>query len=156
VRDRIDLVVSVPRQSYDVLFADGAAEEGSAPVRARVTSARQQQAARNRELMQRERSRRRRRRDRPEPPRPGVAPAGADALPAWNAHLEGIPLLSACDPTPAATRMLSVAGERLHLSARAFHRVLRVARTIADLAGEERVDEGPLAEALRLRGEVGR
>ncbi len=63
-------------------------------------------------------------------------------------------LLAACDPTPAAARLLSLAGERLQLSARSFHRVLRVARTMADLAGDERVDEAALGEALRFRGEV--
>jgi magnesium chelatase family protein len=40
------------------------------------------------------------------------------------------------------------------LSARGFHRVLRVARTVADIAGEERVGESAVAEALRHRGEV--
>jgi magnesium chelatase family protein len=41
---------------------------------------------------------------------------------------------------PAARQLLTGAGERLHLSARAFHRVLRVARTIADLDGDDRIE----------------
>jgi len=48
-------------------------------------------------------------------------------------------------------RLLSTAIERLHLSARARHRVLRVARTIADLAGAAHIDGAHLSEALHLR-----
>ena len=72
-----------------------------------------------------------------------------------NALLAPRGLVACCRPTRAATRLLAAAGERLGLSARGFHRVLRVARTIADLAGDERVGEEALAEALRHRGEVG-
>jgi len=151
VRDRIDLLVEVPRQSYDVLFAEEAVEEASAAVRERVGAARRRQVERNAELRRREQGRRRRPRGA-SPAMAGAARAGATL----NADLDGLVLLAACDPTPAATRLLSVAGERLRLSARAFHRVLRVARTVADLAGEDRVHESALAEALRLRGEAGR
>jgi magnesium chelatase family protein len=52
---------------------------------------------------------------------------------------------------PAALRMLGTAMSRMLLSARAYHRVLKVARTIADLAGEERVDAAHAAEALAYR-----
>ena len=52
---------------------------------------------------------------------------------------------------PASRTMLTSAGERLHLSARAFHRVLRVARTIADLDGSRTVRESHVAEALGYR-----
>jgi magnesium chelatase family protein len=151
VRDRIDLTVSVPRQSYDVLFAEDAVEESSATVRTRVGAARRRETERNATLVRREQRRRRRTAEGSACPAPGATP-----LPILNADLEGVTLLAACDPTPAATRLLAVAGERLHLSARAFHRVLRVARTIADLSGSDRVEEGALAEALRLRGESSR
>ncbi len=51
----------------------------------------------------------------------------------------------------SAKQLLTSAGERLHLSARAFHRVLRVARTIADLEGETQVRTPHVAEALGYR-----
>jgi magnesium chelatase family protein len=52
---------------------------------------------------------------------------------------------------PAARALLTTAGEQLHLSARAFHRVLRVSRTIADLEGSDHVDTAHVAEALGYR-----
>ena len=56
-------------------------------------------------------------------------------------------------PTPAARGLLRSAAERLGLSARGAHRALRVARTIADLAGEERVEEAAMAEAVAYRAD---
>ncbi|MCU1383993.1 MAG: hypothetical protein JWL71_2690 [Acidobacteria bacterium] len=52
---------------------------------------------------------------------------------------------------PSARQLLTSAGERLHLSARAFHRVLRVARTIADLDGDESIHTPHVAEAVGYR-----
>ena len=74
------------------------------------------------------------------------ARAGVD-----NAHLPAAALEGACRPTPDACRALAAAVEHLGLSARGYHRTLRVARTIADLGGEERVTEAHVAEALGLR-----
>jgi magnesium chelatase family protein len=54
-----------------------------------------------------------------------------------------------------AERMLDAARERGLLSARGQHRVMRVARTIADLAGRERVLTQDLGEAIALRGDAG-
>ncbi|HEY6378536.1 MAG TPA: YifB family Mg chelatase-like AAA ATPase [Candidatus Dormibacteraeota bacterium] len=121
LRDRIDLVVPVPRQQYAQLFATGAPEEHSAQVRDRVSAARERQRARNRGAL--------------------------------NAALEGNRLVDGCHPEAGATALLATAGERLALSARAYHRVLRVARTLADLEGSERVGQGHVGEALRYRGE---
>jgi len=79
-----------------------------------------------------------------------------------NARLPIADLDPACRPTSAARRLLGAAVDRLGLSARGFHRCLRVARTIADLAGDQPVDEHHVREALGLRhltldptGEVG-
>jgi magnesium chelatase family protein len=120
IKDRIDLVVSVPRQEYREIF-DGATEESSSSVRGRVEGARSR--------------------------RDGGAAHG-------NAALTGREILAAARATAPARRLLALSGERLHLSARGFFRVLRVARTISDLAGEDRVGEDALAEALHYRIEM--
>ena len=121
IKDRIDLVVSVPRQEYRDIF-EGSEEEPSATVRRRVEAARGRQAE-----------------------RPAAGASGAQT---------GREILAAARSTAPARRLLALSGERLHLSARAFFRVLRVARTIADLAGDERVGEDALAEALHYRVEM--
>jgi magnesium chelatase family protein len=120
IKDRIDLVVAVPRQEYRDIF-EGADEEPSAVVRGRVETARALQSE-----------------------RPGHA----------NRAMTGREILAAARSTAAAQRLLSLSGERLHLSARAFFRVLRVARTISDLAGDDRVGEDALAEAIHYRIEM--
>jgi magnesium chelatase family protein len=68
-----------------------------------------------------------------------------------NAHLAGEALRRHAWPKAAGVALLERAATRLHLSARAHDRVLRVARTIADLAAAERVDEVHVAEALQFR-----
>jgi magnesium chelatase family protein len=52
---------------------------------------------------------------------------------------------------PDAQPLLAAATERLGLSARAFHRVLKVARTVADLAGSDRIEAPHVAEAVQYR-----
>jgi magnesium chelatase family protein len=126
IRDRIDLVIDVPRQRFRELFA-GPAGEPSTAVRERVCVARTLQGTRN------------------------TAPAGPGVR---NAALDGQALHDAAQATSAATRLLALAGERMRLSARGFFRVLRVARTIADLRGGGDVCESDVAEALRFRGEA--
>ncbi len=68
-----------------------------------------------------------------------------------SARLQVADLARMCRPTAGARRTLAMAVDRLGLSARGFHRALRVARTIADLDGDERVDEQHMREALGLR-----
>ncbi|MGB8716225.1 MAG: YifB family Mg chelatase-like AAA ATPase, partial [Rhodanobacteraceae bacterium] len=68
-----------------------------------------------------------------------------------NAQLGSDALQAACALSKDERRLLEQALEKLGLSARAYHRVLRVARTIADLDCSERVHKSHLAEALQLR-----
>lgn len=70
---------------------------------------------------------------------------------ACNARAPGRWLESKGGLEASARNLLTTAGERPQLSARAFHRVLRVARTIADLAGEEHVRVPHVSEALAYR-----
>jgi magnesium chelatase family protein len=69
-----------------------------------------------------------------------------------NARLEGGAIERQCAPDDAALEFLRQAVSRLSLSARGFHRVLRVARTIADLAGSGTIRTPQVAEALAYRG----
>jgi magnesium chelatase family protein len=56
-----------------------------------------------------------------------------------------------CTPDAAGETLLNQAISRLNLSARAFHRVLKVARTIADLAGSDQIRSPHIAEAIQYR-----
>jgi len=68
-----------------------------------------------------------------------------------NARLDAAALRQHAAASPAALRLLEIAGERLALSGRALHRVLRVARTLADLADCATVEAPAMAEALGFR-----
>ena len=68
-----------------------------------------------------------------------------------NARLEGKALEAHAAPDAAGQTLLSQAVARLGLSARAYHRLLRVARTIADLAGSEQIGTAHIAEAIQFR-----
>lgn len=124
--DRIDLHVSVPAVGFDDLET-GPAGESSALVRGRVISARQRQLERF---------------------------AGADNLGLLcNAHMDGRHVRHYCRPLPTeAALLLRTALDRLGLSARAHDRILKVARTIADLAGSDAIDSNHVAEAVLYRG----
>lgn len=68
-----------------------------------------------------------------------------------NAHLPPPELRRLCPLDPRGRRLLETASERLGLSARAYTRIVRVARTIADLAAAERIGTAHLAEAIQYR-----
>ena len=68
-----------------------------------------------------------------------------------NAHLAGAELKKHAALDAAGRSLLERSAERLHLSARGFHRVIRVARTIADLDGADAITTGHLGEALQYR-----
>lgn len=87
--------------------------------------------------------------------RPGVLAARARQLDRngkSNADLEDTELIRHCQPRKAARALLERAARQLALSPRACSRILKVARTIADLAAAREVDEPHIAEALALRG----
>jgi magnesium chelatase family protein len=71
--------------------------------------------------------------------------------PRTNAELDGEALEALAAPEPAGRSLLTEAAERLRLTARGYHRVLRVARTLADLDGAATVARIHIAEALSYR-----
>ena len=71
--------------------------------------------------------------------------------PPVNASLEGDLLEQHCELEHDGQALITEAAEQLNLSARGFHRLLRVARTIADLENEDRIKRLHIAEALSFR-----
>lgn len=68
-----------------------------------------------------------------------------------NAQMSERMIHQFCEPDDTSLNMLRMAMERLHLSARAYNRILKVARTIADIEGTERVQSHHIAEAIGYR-----
>ena len=68
-----------------------------------------------------------------------------------NAQMSERMIHQFCEPDEASLNMLRMAMERLHLSARAYNRILKVARTIADIEGTEHVQSHHIAEAIGYR-----
>ncbi len=56
-----------------------------------------------------------------------------------------------CQVDEGGRNLIKAAMQQLHLSARAYHRVLKLARTIADLAGSEQIQTAHIAEAIQYR-----
>jgi magnesium chelatase family protein len=123
--DRIDIHVDVPAVSASDLTLPPPAE-GSREVAARVRAARDRQSARYANL-----------------------PKGQ--LVRTNAEADGTLLEEVAAPDAPGRAILAQAVEKMKLSARGYHRVLRVARTIADLEGAEAVARRHVAEALSYR-----
>ncbi len=121
--DRIDLFVEVPRVDYEKLSSLSSAEPSSC-VRQRVNQARELQTQRLRER-------------------------GASD----NAEMSPADVRDFCQTNldEGAMSFLKLATNQLSLSARAFHRILKVARTIADLAGAETLTTAHVAEAVQYR-----
>ena len=114
--DRMDLTIETPPvTALDLTSA--ATGEDTATVAARVTAAREAQAARG----------------------------------SINAHLSDAELTEVASPDDAGLSLLRRACEQLNLSARGYTRILRVARTLADLAGSETVRRTHIAEAISFR-----
>ena len=120
--DRIDLFIEVPALEFDELAGKEHKEESSAEIRQRVNEARGRQVAR----------------------------FGPDRPPC-NAQLGPDELKTCCALDETCQAMMKGAYERLGLTARSYDRILRVARTIADLDGAEAIGPEHLAEALQYR-----
>ena len=68
-----------------------------------------------------------------------------------NAQMSSRDIRTYCQPDPAGEKLLEQAMQRLGLSARAYTRILKVARTIADLAGEGQITSAHIAQAVQYR-----
>ena len=119
--DRVDIFIEVPHIDYEKL-ADDRLGEPSERVQARVLAARARQLERLRGT--------------------GLA---------TNAELTAAEVRTLCKVEDAAQALLKAAMKQLYLSARAFHRVLKLARTIADVEGAEIIRAEHVAEAIQYR-----
>lgn len=119
--DRLDIHIEVPPVDFQQL-SDTANAEPSSAIRERVGKARALQAKRLRGT--------------------GIS---------CNAHMSSAQTRQFCTLTAEASALLEKAFEKLGLSARAYDKVLRVARTIADLAGSDEITQEHLAEAVQYR-----
>ncbi len=129
--DRIDIHIEVPRVEYDKL-SERRLGEPSTAVRARVEAARQLQ------------------RQRFSQPGPDGRLPSQDGVTS-NADMRPADVRLHCGLDDTGRSLMRTAMSQLNLSARAYHRVLKLARTIADLAGAANIGPAHLAEALQYR-----
>ena len=132
--DRIDIHIEVPAVQYKELRG-GASAEGSAEIRARVLAARERQHERFGVSGDRTK---------------GNARSASRAIYA-NAQMSTQQIRAHCELSSDAERLLERAMQQQGLSARAHDRILKVARTIADLAGERDITVPHIAEAIQYR-----
>jgi len=132
IADRIDIHIQVPHQTYDILTSDKVGE-ASAEVRKRVEAARSIQTERFfKENQGRDENK--------------------EIL--CNSQM-GIPQVKTYCRVPAeAETALQKAVDKDRLSGRGYHKVLKIARTIADLAGREKIETGDIALAIRYNASV--
>jgi magnesium chelatase family protein len=126
--DRIDIHVEVPRVEYEKL-SDKRLGESSATVRERVETARDRQRVRF----------------------GAGAQAAVSVQVSCNADMRPADVRKFCVLDETGQALLRTAMNQLQLSARAYHRVLKLARTIADMAGSEHIQTTHIAEALQYR-----
>ncbi len=128
IMDRLDIWINVNKVDYGQLSRQTAPAETSATIRERVVAARAIQAERFR--------------------RYGIRKS-------YNGEMDARDIEKMIVMDDGARRTLAKTAENLGLSGRAFHRVIKVARTIADLAAEERISELHILEALQYRQKIG-
>ena len=121
--DRIDIHIEVPRVDFEKL-SDNRRGESSDEIRTRVEQARQRQRERF---------------------------TGLENGVMTNADMRVAEVRQFCELDTEGQQLIKAAMTQLQLSARAYHRILKLARTIADLAGEENIQSAHLAEALQYR-----
>jgi magnesium chelatase family protein len=127
--DRIDIHIEVPRVDYEKLSGDRLGEESEA-IRKRV------QAARNIQLNRFTNSQ-------------SAHSHSTDII--CNADMRVGEIRQFCKLQDEGQSLMRAAMSQMNLSARAYHRILKLARTIADLAGSEEIQSAHLAEALQYR-----
>lgn len=125
--DRIDIHIQVPRVEYEKLSSDRMGEPSNV-IQARVEAAREKQRKRFLDSN-------------------GSFANGVTC----NADMRPAEVRQFCELDEAGRNLMKTASMQLQLSARAYHRVLKLARTIADLSGSERITSPHLAEALQYR-----